>query len=127
MVEFMDFNLSEKLVTVAVVVIILVLFYLFLNIFLKVFLLRRAKTKKLRHNVVVFTNLISYLFIFLAILFVIITFTGGFLSLGIAAGLLTAALGWALQRPITGIAAWLMVIITKPFGIGDRIARKINK
>ncbi|MGA1197801.1 MAG: mechanosensitive ion channel domain-containing protein, partial [Candidatus Latescibacterota bacterium] len=30
-------------------------------------------------------------------------------------------LGWSLQRPVTGVAAWLMVMIKKPFVIGDRI------
>ena len=75
----------------------------------------------MKHNVIVFTSLVSYLFVFLAILFLVLSLTGGLTSIGIAAGLLTAALGWALQRPITGIAAWLMVIVTKPFEIGDRI------
>ena len=30
-------------------------------------------------------------------------------------------LGWSLQRPVTGVAAWLMVMIKRPFMIGDRI------
>jgi small-conductance mechanosensitive channel len=75
----------------------------------------------MKHNVIVFSSLISYLFIFLTIIFVIISVTGGLTTLGITAGLLTAALGWALQRPITGIAAWIMIVVTSPFKIGDRI------
>jgi small-conductance mechanosensitive channel len=30
-------------------------------------------------------------------------------------------LGWSLQQPVTGIAAWLMIILKKPFRIGDRV------
>jgi small-conductance mechanosensitive channel len=30
-------------------------------------------------------------------------------------------LGWSLQAPISGIAAWLMVSIVRPFRVGDRI------
>jgi len=30
-------------------------------------------------------------------------------------------LGWSLQQPVTGIAAWLMIILKKPFKIGDRV------
>lgn len=30
-------------------------------------------------------------------------------------------LGWSLQAPVTGIAAWLMIILKRPFKIGDRV------
>jgi small-conductance mechanosensitive channel len=30
-------------------------------------------------------------------------------------------LGWSLQAPVTGIAAWLMIVLVKPFRIGDRV------
>jgi len=29
-------------------------------------------------------------------------------------------LGWSLQAPVTGLAAWLMIILKHPFRIGDR-------
>ncbi len=109
-------NWLKILLTFGVVFII----YVFINTALKKILLNKFKTKKMKHNIIMFTNLISYLFIFFAILFLVLSFTG-VASIGLTAGLLTAALGWALQRPITGIAAWIMVIITKPFQIGDRI------
>ena len=54
-------------------------------------------------------------------LFAFFTYIGSWTSLGIVAGLLTAALGFALQKPITGVAAWIMVIMKRPFNIGDRI------
>ena len=34
---------------------------------------------------------------------------------------MSAALGWALQKPITGMAAWLMIVLKRPFSIGDRV------
>ncbi len=30
-------------------------------------------------------------------------------------------LGWSLQAPVSGIAAWILVTITRPYKIGDRI------
>ena len=30
-------------------------------------------------------------------------------------------LGWALQQPVAGIAAWLMITMKRPFRVGDRI------
>ena len=57
----------------------------------------------------------------LIIIFAILSYTGSLTGIGVTAGLLSAALGWALQRPITGMAAWLMVVIKRPFEIGDRV------
>ena len=30
-------------------------------------------------------------------------------------------LGWSLQAPVSGIAAWIMVTVIRPYKIGDRI------
>jgi len=40
-------------------------------------------------------------------------------AVGAFSGLL---LGWALQAPISGIAAWVMIVLRRPFKIGDRIS-----
>lgn len=95
--------------------------YLLLRIFLNMLLKRENSSKTMRHNAKMFVNLITYIFIFVVSVFTVVYFAGDKLSLGITAGLLTAALGWALQRPITGIAAWIMVVVSRPFSIGDRI------
>ena len=84
-------------------------------------LIKRVRTKRMKHNVIVFNNLLTYLFFILAIVTIFFYFTGNSLAVGLTAGFLTAALGWALQRPITGMAAWIMVVVKKPFRIGDRI------
>jgi len=48
--------------------------------------------------------------------------TGGNLAtLGLSAALIGMVLGWSLQRPVTGIAAWFLVTIMRPFKIGDRV------
>jgi len=57
----------------------------------------------------------------LPFVFVVLYFVGDASSIALKAGLLTAALGWTLQRPITGTAAWIMVVVARLFTIGDRI------
>jgi len=39
-------------------------------------------------------------------------------ALGAFSGLL---LGWSLQAPVSGLAAWVMISLKRPFRIGDRI------
>ncbi|MDF1516029.1 MAG: mechanosensitive ion channel [Anaerolineae bacterium] len=39
-------------------------------------------------------------------------------ALGAFSGLL---LGWSLQAPVSGVAAWVMISVMRPFRIGDRI------
>lgn len=105
------------------VLIFIILFWLF-NFFLRITkrkFLRRAKTRKERSNVEIFFQAAQYLVFLLIIIFAVLSYTGSLAGIGIAAGFLTAALGWALQRPITGVAGWLMMVIKRPFEIGDRI------
>ena len=58
---------------------------------------------------------------FVISVFVILALSGSLRLLGLSAGFLGMMLGWSLQAPVTGIAAWLMIITKKPFQIGDRI------
>jgi len=117
----MNFETMVLVVKPVLIFIISFVIYLFIISFIKHKLLKRVKTKGMRHNVIVFGNIFTYVFIVTAVLMILFYFTGNFLAVGLTAGLMTAALGWALQRPITGVAAWIMVIIKKPFRIGDRI------
>lgn len=34
---------------------------------------------------------------------------------------MSAVLGWALQKPIIGIVAWMMIVVKRPFDIGGRV------
>jgi small-conductance mechanosensitive channel len=53
---------------------------------------------------------------------VIIAASGSFALLGLTVGFIGTILGWSLQAPIRGVAAWVMIVLKKPFSIGDRIA-----
>ncbi|MFO7898964.1 MAG: mechanosensitive ion channel [Planctomycetota bacterium] len=55
------------------------------------------------------------------VVFVLISLSGSLKLLGLSAGFLGMMLGWSLQAPVTGLAAWLMIVTKKPFRIGDRI------
>lgn len=55
------------------------------------------------------------------VILAIISFSGSIGALGISAAFLGMVLGWSLQAPVTGIAAWIMIMTKRPFGIGDRI------
>jgi len=116
-----DPNIVIKIIRVLVVLIILEILYKVITINAKKILLSKVKSKSQRSNVIVFFNILRYIFLVIILLTLIFTYTGSWTGIGISAGLLTAALGWALQRPITGVAAWIMVVTKKPFRIGDRI------
>jgi small-conductance mechanosensitive channel len=58
---------------------------------------------------------------FVIAILVLMAMSGSLKLLGLTAGFLGMMLGWSLQQPVTGIAAWLMIIFKKPFKIGDRV------
>jgi small-conductance mechanosensitive channel len=106
--------------TIIVVIILIIVFNFILGI-IKKNLLKRAKTKKQISNVEIFSKIFKYVFLLILIIFAIHSYAGSWASLGLTVGLFSAALGWALQKPITGYAAWIMLVIKRPFEIGDRI------
>lgn len=98
----------------------IIIFFIILKI-IQHRLLKKVKTKKQISNVRVFLGLLKFLFIFFLIIILISLFHGDFTQLGFVAGLLSVALGWALQKPISGVVAWLILVIRRPFDIGDRV------
>lgn len=62
-----------------------------------------------------------YVWIVVASVFVLGALSGSFAALGISAAFLGMILGWSLQAPVTGIAAWFMIMLKRPFKLGDRI------
>ncbi len=84
-------------------------------------ILKRVKGKKNRSNVKIFFQSLNYIVLALLVMFGALSVVGSVGGIGIAAGLFSASLGWALQRPITGFAAWIMIVLKRPFDIGDRI------
>lgn len=102
------------------VILLIILLNTLLNVIRKG-LLSKAKTKKQISNIKIFTQIFRYFFVLLIIVFAILTFSDSWSSFGIFLGFLSAGMGFALQKPITGIAAWMMVVTKRPFDIGDRI------
>ena len=109
--------LLRALITVAVVFLI---FSLILGL-IKKNLLKKVKRKKQISNIEIFSRVLKYLFFIILIILAFSSYYGSFTSFSIWIGLFSAALGWALQKPITGIAGWIMVVTKRPFEIGDRV------
>ncbi len=57
----------------------------------------------------------------LGTVFVIISLSGSIASLGLSTAFFTMIFAWTLQDLVKGVAGWFVVIIKKPFKIGDRI------
>lgn len=84
----------------------------------KTYLLKRAHKPEIAQN---FLFIWRYVWWGLILIFAFITFSGSIAALGISAAFLGMMLGWSLQAPVTGVAAWLMIILKRPFRIGDRV------
>ncbi len=83
--------------------------------------------RKITENAFLEENATSFLKVwnggwkFIISILVIMAMSGSLRLLGLTAGFFGMMLGWSLQQPVTGIAAWLMIILKKPFKIGDRV------
>ncbi len=57
-----------------------------------------------------------------AILAVLLALFGQLQTVGTALGAFSGLLlGWSLQAPVSGMAAWIMISVKRPFRVGDRI------
>jgi len=125
MVTITDFlNWIGGFIPIVRTVIVVALFFVVFNLILKIIkkaLLKKVKSKKQISNIEIFSRIFQYGVLFLLIIFAIFTYAESWTGLGLTVGLFSAALGWALQKPITGIAGWIMVVTKRPFEIGDRI------
>jgi small-conductance mechanosensitive channel len=72
-------------------------------------------------NVQNFLLIWRYVWLGAGAIIVIVSFSGSIAALGLSAAFLGMVIGWSLQAPVTGIAAWLMIILKRPFKIGDRV------
>jgi small-conductance mechanosensitive channel len=104
----------------ALLVVGIVLFVIYYVI--KKISLRRAKTRQQISNVEMFLKIVKYVFIFFLILVFVVIQYGSLSELGLVAGLLTVALGFALRQPLTSMVAWAVIVVRRPFFIGDRIS-----
>jgi small-conductance mechanosensitive channel len=113
---------SFPIIETVCIVILLILIFNFAIGLLKRKLLKKAKTKSQVSYIKILARIFNVGFIALVILFAFLRDAGSWAGFSVVLGLLTAALGFALQKPITGIAAWIMVILKRPFRVGDRIS-----
>jgi small-conductance mechanosensitive channel len=120
--DILDFFTSQSSLLSAVfgIIIACVVFFILLRL-LRRFLLKKVKTKKQISNVTVFLDLLKFLFIFFLFILIIALYFGNIGDLSLVAGLLSVVLGLALQRPISSVVAWLILVTRRPFDIGDRI------
>lgn len=105
-------------------VFIIVTSFVILSIILraiKKFMLQKVKTKKQMSNITVFIDLLKYFFAFFLFIIAIISYYNSWAQIGFIAGLLSVALGLALQKPIAGLLAWLIIVVRRPIAIGDRV------
>ncbi len=105
---------------------ILVILTLVVLLNLKAYLtrvMRRTLTQNAykQENTTAFLKIWHILWKFVIAILVLMAMTGSLRLLGLTAGFFGMMLGWSLQQPVTGIAAWLMIILKKPFRIGDRV------
>ena len=121
--EILTNYIQSNLQVINLLLIIIVSFILF-NVILKIFkknLLKKITRKRQMSNVIVFLDLLKYIFVLFLVIIVVLSYNSTWGELGFFAGLLTIGLGWSLQKPISGVVAWLIIIIRKPFIIGDRV------
>ena len=105
-------------------VLIIIIAFIVLNLILRVIkrnLLKLTKNKKQAASVTIFIDMLKYLFSLIFIIIVVFSYYNSWGELGFIAGLMTVAIGWALQKPISGVVAWLIIIARRPFNVGDRI------
>jgi small-conductance mechanosensitive channel len=124
--EFLDilFNQIEPYARILQLAIIILTTFIVFSILLRIIksrLLYKIKDKKQRSNVAVFLDILKYFYAFVLVIIIIIYYYGNLGDLGFFAGLLTVALGWALQKPITGVVAWIILVTRRPIHIGDRV------
>ena len=105
---------GEIFLKIAGIVIAYIVLNLILNLITKK-LRKSVHSKHMHSNVEIFSNVFHYLIILILALYVIFSYSGSLTGFGLSLGLMSAALGWALQRPITGVAGWIMVILKRPF------------
>ncbi len=73
-------------------------------------------------NIRTITNVVRYSLIAITTILVIFVFIADFSAFTLFSGLIGAGLAIALQQPILSITGWLVIISSRPYRIGHRIA-----
>jgi small-conductance mechanosensitive channel len=115
-----ELNILSFLKIISIVLIILIIISTTIRVIEKI-LLKNARTKRRISNIEIFSKIFKYTLTIAVLTTAFFMYSGSLTGLGLFLGLFSAALGFALQRPITGIAAWIMIVMKRPFEIGDRV------
>ena len=100
---------------------IVILFFTFIISRINKYISAHTHTRRQKSNINIFTSLIKYIIFFALIFGILFHYSASLKDFGIVLGALTAAMGFALQKPISSIAAWFMIVVKRPFDIGDRV------
>jgi small-conductance mechanosensitive channel len=118
------YDLIYPYLNIVQIILILIVTFIIFSIFLKIIekrLLRKVRTQQQASNVTAFISLLRFIFVFILVIIAFSFYYGQSGEIGFIAGLITIALGWALQKPISGIVAWIVLVSRRPIHIGDRV------
>ncbi len=114
-------TLGESIVGILYAVVILIVLLFAYKISKRLIILAMEEHHRTDAQISQFLTMWRYSFMLVGIVFVIVSLSGSLAAMGLTVAFVSMILGWSLQRPVTGVAAWLMVMIKRPFKIGDRI------
>jgi small-conductance mechanosensitive channel len=112
---------GESMVNILYAIIILIAFLIAYRVSKRLIIGAMRSQQRTDNEVRQFMAMWRYGFLLAGIVFVIVSMSGSLAAMGLTVAFVSMILGWSLQRPVTGVAAWLMVMIKRPFMIGDRI------
>jgi small-conductance mechanosensitive channel len=104
--------------------VLVIITLLFVNVFLKITqpVLRMTLSRHFKKEDWKVIRMVYIYFVwFIAVLIILTGVFGNFSSLGISLSLIGAGVAFALQQVILSFAAWFLIIIKRPYKIGDRI------
>jgi hypothetical protein len=100
---------GESIVSVLYAIMILIALLIAYKVSKKLIIGAMLSHKRTDPQVRQFMAMWRYSFLLIAIIFVIVSLSGSLAAMGLTVAFISMILGWSLQRPVTGVAAWLMV------------------
>ncbi len=123
---FSNIMIVEELKNLLWLVVSVAIAFVFIK--LSYFLVRKHfEGKKDKAQVKELISIYQYSLAIIVILVLVIIFSNVFKNVLASIGLLAAGLAIALQRPILNIFGWIIIVLKKPYVIGDRVSIGSNK
>lgn len=63
-----------------------------------------------------------YVFMFTIAGIIVFLFSDTFEVLGVSLGLIITFMGWGIRGPVLNLVAWLLIILKRPYRVGDRVS-----